>query len=100
MLEGLEPEIRIDVSDGNPYSRYARQQALDNALAAGFITFEEYVDALDEDANAPKAKFAEILKAREAQQMPAEMTMAEPEAMTAATPEAITAPMEAMYEAL
>ena len=61
--EGLQPEIRIDVSDGNPYSKYAREQALENALAAGHITFEEYVAALD--AHAPTAKFAEILKARQ-----------------------------------
>ena len=92
MLEGLEPEIRVDVSDGNPYSRYARQQALDNALAAGYISFAEYVDALDEDANAPKAKFAEILKARAAQQMPAEMP--------AETQEAVELPMEETYAAL
>lgn len=102
MLEGLEPEIRIDVSDGNPYSRYARQQALDNALAAGYISFEEYVNALDEDANAPKAKFSEILKAREAQQeMQMEMPVSQAE-MPVETPEAFTGelPMEATYEAL
>lgn len=68
-LERMEPEIRIEVSDGNPYSKYAREQALQNALAAGHITFEEYVEALDEDAQAPKAKFAEILKTRQAQRM-------------------------------
>lgn len=75
MLEGLEPEIRIDVSDGNPYSKYAREQALENALAAGHISFEEYVDALDEDAHAPKAKFQEILKARQgmAEEVPDEV---------------------------
>ena len=64
MLEDLKPEIRIDVSDGSPYSKFAREQALENALAAKHITFEEYVDALDEDAHAPKAKFQEILKKR------------------------------------
>lgn len=76
-LERLEPEIRIEVSDGNPYSKYAREQALQNALAAGHITFEEYVEALDEDAQAPKAKFAEIIKARQAVQEEQEEPMME-----------------------
>lgn len=82
MLDGLEPEIRIDVSDGNPYSKYARERALENALAAGHITFEEYVDALDEDAHAPKAKFQEILKARQglSEDTPDEV-LEEPDAM-------------------
>lgn len=64
MLDGVEMEVRIDVSDGSPYSKYAREQALENVLAAGYITFEEYVTALDDDAHAPKAKFQQILKAR------------------------------------
>ena len=73
MLDGaalaeLELEIRVDVSDGNPYSKFAREQALENALANQFITFEEYVEALDEDSHAPKAKFQDILNARMAMQ--------------------------------
>jgi len=67
-LEATEPEVRVDVSDGNPYSRYARDQALQAALTAGYITFEEFVQSLDEDSAAPKQKFAEILKQRKAQQ--------------------------------
>jgi len=32
---------------------------------AGHITFEEYVSALEDDSNAPKAKFEKILKNRD-----------------------------------
>ena len=88
MLEGLEPEIRIDVSDGNPYSKYAREQALENAMRNNDISFEEYVEALDEDSLAPKAKFQEILDRRDAQTQ--ETPEAEPEEMTAGMPAEMT----------
>lgn len=68
ILEDMEAMVRIDVSPSNPYSKFAREQALENALAAQHITFNEYVDALDDDGSAPKGKFRDILDAREEQE--------------------------------
>ena len=56
------------MSPTNPYSKFAREQAIENALAQSHISFEEYVEALDDDANAPKGKFKDILEKRKALQ--------------------------------
>lgn len=69
MLEGFEPEIRIDVSDGNPFSIMNKIQQLENALAAGYITFEEFTEHLPETGHTAKGEFEDILKEREAQMM-------------------------------
>ena len=45
----------------------SRGLALENALAHGHITFEEYVEALDENGGVPKEKFRAILERRRAQ---------------------------------
>ncbi len=66
LLEKLKPDIRVDVSPMNSYSRYASEQALSNLLANGFISFEEYVEALEDDSSAPKGKLTAIITAREA----------------------------------
>jgi len=66
ILQSLNAQIRIDVSPTNPYSKFAREQSLENALANQHITFDEYVEALDDDASAPKGKFTDILEARQA----------------------------------
>ena len=62
----LNVNIRIDVSPTNPYSKFAREQSLENALGNGHITFDEYVEALDDDGTAPKGKFKDILDKRAA----------------------------------
>ncbi len=64
LLQALEPRVRIDLSPANPYSKYAQEQTLQNLLTAGYISFNEYVEALDDDANAPKEKLRSILAAR------------------------------------
>lgn len=77
----MEMNIRIDVSSTDPYSVLSREMALENALAAGHITFEEYVQAMDGNAGVPKDKFEEILRLRrEAQQalQAAQAAMAQP----------------------
>lgn len=56
--------VRIDAAPTNPFSRYAREQALAEAKAAGDISFEEYVKALEPGASAPKAAFEQIIAAR------------------------------------
>ncbi len=63
-LGRLQVEIRIDVAPNNPLSRYAQEQALENLFARGSITLEEYVEALDETAAAPKQKLEGILESR------------------------------------
>lgn len=68
LLRRLSPTVRVDVSPADPYSRYAREQALAAALEAGHITFAEYVSALDDRSGAPRQKFESILKLRALQQ--------------------------------
>ena len=64
LLQALEPRVRIDLSPANPFSKFAQEQALQNLLNAGYISFAEYVEALDDDSNAPKEKLRSILAAR------------------------------------
>lgn len=63
-LDEVEFDIKIDVSPVDPYSVLARQMALENALAKGHITFDEYVDALDDNSGVPKEKFKKIIESR------------------------------------
>ena len=55
-LGKLRVEIRIDVAPNSPLSHYAQEQALEKLFDRGAISFEEYVEALDENATAPKSK--------------------------------------------
>ena len=64
LLQALIPRVRVDLSPANPYSKYAQEQTLQNLLSAGYISFPEYVEALDDDANAPKEKLRSIVSAR------------------------------------
>ena len=64
-LQAADINIRIDVSPVDPYSVMSREMALENALAAKHITFEEYVKALDANSGVPKEKFQAIINARQ-----------------------------------
>lgn len=64
LLAALEPRVRVDLSPASPYSKFAQEQALQGLLNAGHISFGEYVEALDEDAGAPKEKLRSILARR------------------------------------
>lgn len=66
-IEAIDLSIKIDVSSKAPFSKYAREQALERALANGLISFEEYVSALDHDAHAPKSAFEKIVTDRNTQ---------------------------------
>lgn len=66
VMQNLSLEARVDISPQNPYSRFAQEQALQNLLGAGYITFEEYVEALDDDSASPKAKLNDIIQKRKA----------------------------------
>ncbi len=59
--------VRIEVSPTNPYDKYAQELSLQNLLSGGYISFEEYVESLPDDAVMPKAKLKKILEMREAQ---------------------------------
>ncbi|MBC5582567.1 hypothetical protein H8S23_13750, partial [Anaerofilum sp. BX8] len=65
-LKELDIDIKIDISPVDPYSVLSREMALENALANQHITFEEYVEALDENSGVPKDKFRAILERRQA----------------------------------
>lgn len=78
VLQQMRPSIRIDVSPVNPYSKYAQEQSLAGLFQAGAITFEEYVEALDEQASTPKQKLQEIIDRRmerQREQMQIQQTM-------------------------
>lgn len=68
IMEALEVSVRIDVSPVDPYSVLSRELSLENALAAGHITFEEYVSVLDDNSGVPKEKLQQILDQRKAAQ--------------------------------
>lgn len=68
MLKKLQASVKIDITPKSVYDRFAQEQTLENLLMNGLLhpnrlsEFENYVDALDDDAVAPKAKFMEIVK--------------------------------------
>lgn len=64
VLQGLDIDIKIDVSPVDPYSKISQQLALDRLLQGEYIRFEEYVNALDDTSSVPKAALQEILKDR------------------------------------
>ena len=63
-LQSMKVDVRIDVSPTNPYDKFAQEQSLENLLAGGHITFDEYVEALPDDAVMPKPKLKGILDKR------------------------------------
>ena len=65
-LSALKIDVRVDVSPTNPYSKFAQEQGIQNLLMAKLISFDEYVESLDDDSSMPKAKLQEILQKRKA----------------------------------
>lgn len=63
-LDAAEPRVRVDISGNSPFSKYAREQALDKLFTMGQLSFEEYVSALDDDSSVPKSKLEQIIKRR------------------------------------
>ena len=79
-MEQMAPEIRVDVSQDNPWSKSAEQQAADSLLDKQQITFEEYVELVPENGPVPKAKLKKVLELRKAaiqQQALAEQAMSQ-----------------------
>lgn len=67
-LSTMDVDLRIDVSPADPYSVASEQMSLDNALAQGHITFEEWVQVLDDQSPVPAAKFRKIIERRQQQE--------------------------------
>lgn len=68
-MERLAPDIRVDVSQDNPWSKNAEQQAADNLLGKNHITFDEYVELVPENGPVPKSKLKKLLEVRKAAQL-------------------------------
>jgi hypothetical protein len=66
-LEQLQATVKIDITPKSVYDRFAQEQTLENFLVQGLFSverlqeFEAYVEALDDDSVAPKAKLKQIL---------------------------------------
>lgn len=63
-LDSLMVDVKIDVSPTNSFSRAAQDLALKQLAAEGAITFEEFVEALDDGSTFPKKKLQTILEKR------------------------------------
>ena len=67
-LEQLQAVVKIDVTPKSVYDRFAQEQTIENMLVQGMFSvarlpeFEAYVEALDDDAVAPKVKLQEIVE--------------------------------------
>lgn len=63
----LQPRVRIDTSQDNPWTKEAEQNWLDGVLDKGHITFNEYIDAAPDHGIIPKNKMQHILEKRQQQ---------------------------------
>ena len=67
-LQQLQAMVKIDITPKSVYDRFAQEQTLENLLMNGLFNpqrigeFEAYVEALDDDSVAPKAKLQGIIK--------------------------------------
>ncbi len=67
-IDEMRPDIRVDTSQDNPWTKEAEQNWLDNVLEKGHIQFEEYIEASPEHGIVPKNKMQAILEERKAEQ--------------------------------
>lgn len=65
MLKESKTSLKVDITPRSPYDRFAQEQSLEALMSNQKITFEEYVEALEEDSVMPKTKLEKILKKRE-----------------------------------
>ncbi len=73
-IDAIDVAVQIDVSSKTPFSKYAREQALERLFTMGHITFDEYVLALDNDSSVPKVTLEKIINKRAMITPPAEPT--------------------------
>ena len=67
-IDEMRPDIRVDTSQDNPWTKEAEQNWLDNVLEKGHIQFDEYIEASPEHGIVPKNKMQAILDERKAEQ--------------------------------
>lgn len=67
-MKRLETFVKVDITPRGAYDRYAQELSLENLMTGGFISLEEYVEALDADSVMPKTKLEKILNERKAKQ--------------------------------
>ena len=64
--DAMSPDIRIDTSQDNPWTKEAEQNLLDMLLDKQYVTFEEYVDLSTDHGIVPKNKLKHLLEKRKA----------------------------------
>lgn len=86
-LQQVQAMVKIDVTPKSVYDRFAQEQTLENLLTQGLFNvqrlaeFKAYVEALDDDSVAPKAKLQEIIKRMEEEQRKIAMIQARAQMM-------------------
>ena len=63
-LEALDVQMKIDITNTSPYSKYTQEMSLLDLLGSGQISLEEFTEALPEDSSMPKADLETIIKKR------------------------------------
>lgn len=67
-LQGVLPNIRIDITEDTTWSRTAEQQEITNLFNNQKLTLAEYAELLPEHSSVPKGKLLQVVKDREAAQ--------------------------------
>lgn len=67
-LDKIKPDIRIDTSQDNPWTKEAEQNWLDGVLDKQHITFEEYIKVSPDHGIIPKNKMQSLFEERKAEQ--------------------------------
>ena len=87
VLQQLQASVKIDITPKGVYDKFAQEQTLENLLTQGFLSaqrlseLEAYVEALDDDAVAPKQKLEGIIKRMRDEQRKIAMIQAQAQAM-------------------
>ncbi len=64
-LEELDLNLKIDITPQSAYDKMAQEMSLENLLTGGYITLEEYTEALPEDSTMPKPTLESIIRRRQ-----------------------------------
>lgn len=97
-ITSLNYVVKVDVSPSNPYSKYSQEQTLLNFLTGGLISFEDYVEALPDDASAPKSKLQRIVDKQRSQAMASQEQLAMEQAQMQQNQDNIAAMQSLMQE--
>lgn len=66
-LNDILPNVRIDISENNTWSRTMEQQEISNLFNNGKITLEEYAKLCPDHSNVPKDKLLQVVAERKEQ---------------------------------